>query len=114
MQITHSFNAPLNNVQTANSTHNAPIKSDTKASQLSTIDEVSLSSFGKTSQKIDSLFEQADTIFQSHIPPNQQKVLNESYQQLDELFSKNSPAGHQQKNADVLFDKIDNIFKQAE
>jgi len=114
MQITHSFNAPLNHVPTANSTHDVPVASDAKASSLSTIDEVSLSSFGKISQKIDSLFEQADTIYQSHITPSQQKTLNDSYQKLDELFSKNSPSDHQQKSADLLFDKIDNIFEQAE
>jgi len=114
MQITHRFDAPLNTVQSAKSTNNMPSKSETMASPLSTVDEVSLSYFGKTSQKIDSLFEQADAIYQSHITPNQQKILNESYQKLDDIFSKNSPSDHEQKTADVIFDKINNIFEQAE
>ncbi len=118
MKINQSFDSPLINTQTVNNTENQQINNNKKLSSLTItptgVDEVSISSQGSTYQKIDSLFNQADAIYQSHIPPKQLELLNESYAQLDELFSKSSPSDLEQKNADVLFDKIDHIFEQAE
>ena len=118
MKISQSFDSPLISAQTVNDIESQQINNHKKLSSLpidqSGIDEVSISSQGNTYQKIDSLFNQADAIYQSHIPPKQLKLLNESYAQLDELFSKSSPSELEQKNADVLFDKIDQVFEQAE
>jgi tRNA C32,U32 (ribose-2'-O)-methylase TrmJ len=114
MNITQNFDAAIPLVQNTNNTSNVQINNDQKAGSRSNTDEVSLSALGKSNQKIDSLFDQADAIYQSHITPNQQKALNESYEQLDQLYSKNSPSDVEQKTADALFDKIDKIFEQAE
>ncbi|NQZ22921.1 MAG: hypothetical protein HRT53_12800 [Colwellia sp.] len=118
MKISQSFDSPLISAQTVNDIESQQINNHKKLSSLpiaqSGIDEVSISSQGNTYQKIDSLFNQADAIYQSHIPPKQLKLLNESYAQLDELFSKSSPSELEQKNTDVLFDKIDQVFEQAE
>ena len=118
MKISQSFDSPLISAQTVNDIANQQINNHKKLSSLpitqSGIDEVSISSQGNTYQKIDSLFNQADAIYQSHIPPKQLKLINESYAKLDELFSKSSPSELEQKNADLLFDKIDQVFEQAE
>jgi tRNA C32,U32 (ribose-2'-O)-methylase TrmJ len=114
MNITQNFDAAIPLVQNANNASNVQVSNNQKAGSHSSTDEVSLSALGKSNQKIDSLFNQADAIYQSHITPNQQKVLNESYERLDQLYSKSSPSDAEQKTADALFDKIDNIFEQAE
>jgi hypothetical protein len=75
---------------------------------------VTISPQGEINQQIDALFDKADVLYQSHITPNQQKTLDESYQKLDALFSSHSPTEQEQNAADLLFDKIDNIFNQAE
>lgn len=118
MKIGQSFDSPLISTQAINNTENQQANNHKDISSTPTahsaIDEVSISSQGKSHQKIDSLFNQADAIYQSHITPKQLNLLNESYTQLDELFSKSSPSDFEQKNADVLFDKIDHVFEQAE
>jgi tRNA C32,U32 (ribose-2'-O)-methylase TrmJ len=114
MNITQNFDAAAPLGQNANNTSNVQVSHNQKAGSHSSTDEVSLSALGKSNQKIDSLFDQADAIYQSHITPSQQKVLNESYEQLDQLYSKSSPSDTEQKTADALFDKINNIFEQAE
>lgn len=114
MKITQNFEPTTPLVQNVNNATNMQVTPDKVTSIQANTDEVSLSSLGKANQKIDALFDQADAIYQSHIPSNQQKVLNESYDQLDEIYSKNSPSEVEQKHADALFDKIDEIFLQAE
>jgi tRNA C32,U32 (ribose-2'-O)-methylase TrmJ len=114
MQITQNFDSPITGVKKSNSTDNIQVNNNNKTTSLSTADEISISSQGMNNQKIDSLFDKADAIYQSHITPAQQKSLNESYAQLDELYSKSSPSDQEQKNADAIFDKIDKIFEQAE
>jgi len=114
MNVTQNIDTAISLVQNANTVSNAQVNHDQKSDFSSRTDEVSLSALGKNNQKIDSLFDQADAIYQPHITPNQQKVLNESYEQLDQLYSKSSPSDVEQKTADALFDKIDKIFEQAE
>jgi len=118
MKITQNFDSPLKSTQGVNDIDSQKINNDKKLNSQpivnSATDEVSISSQGMSHQKIDSLFNQADAIYQSHITPKQQKFLDESYAKLDELFSKSSPSELEQKNADALFDKIDLVFEQAE
>jgi tRNA C32,U32 (ribose-2'-O)-methylase TrmJ len=118
MKITQNFDSPLTSTQAVNDIDSQKISNDKKLNSQPTVnsatDEVSISSQGMSHQKIDSLFNQADAIYQSHITPKQQKFLDESYAKLDELFNKSSPSELEQKNADGLFDKIDLVFEQAE
>lgn len=118
MNIQPHLDSATASISIANKTEkqqaNIKLKNADKTINNQLTDEVSISSLGSINQKIDSLFTQADAIYQSHITPNQQKALNESYTKLDELFSNSSPSDHQQKNADILFSKIEQIFTQAE
>jgi len=106
-----SFNA-INRIDSQQESNKQTSENDFSGS--SQTDNFDISSLGSINQKIDSLFNQADFIYQSHITSTQQKALNESYSKLDELFSKNSPSALEQKSAAALFDKIDQIFEQAE
>jgi hypothetical protein len=118
MKITQVFDSPLARTQTVNNTELQQISNDKMMNSLhetnSAIDEISISPQGKSHQKTDALFSQADAIYQAHITPKQQKLLNESYVQLDELFRQSAPSELEQKNANALFDKIDQVFEQAE
>jgi len=117
MRITPSIDSGLVNT-TTNNMVSAQVNEQNKASRLTSNSteevSVSISRQANLSNDIDVLFDKADSIFQSHITPAQQKALNESYAKLDELFSKNSPSDLEQKSADVLFDRIDKIFNMAE
>lgn len=117
MKITQNIDSALTNITANNAVSEQinqqnnttpPINSSTKETS------VSISPQGSINQDIDTLFDKADAIYQSHITPKQQKALDENYAKLDELFSKNSPSDVEQKNADALFDKIDKIFEMAE
>jgi len=118
MKIHQSFDSTLTGVHATNTIENQPennkVQNNSTGGANSTVDAVTISSQGNLNQSIDSLFDKADAIFQSHITPKQQKYLNESYAKLDELFSKNSPSDAEQKSADAIFDKIDQIFELAE
>jgi hypothetical protein len=118
MKITQIFDSPLARTKTINDIEHQQINNDKIMSSLpetnSAIDDISISLQGSSHQKIDSLFNQADAIYQAHITPKQHKLLNESYNQLDKLFSQSAPSEIEQKNADALFDKIDQVFELAE
>jgi len=118
MNITKNIDSPLPPGNMVNDIKNQQVNSYKNTSPLPTvnspIDDVSISPQGISHQKIDLLFNQADVIYQSNISPKQQKLLDESYDKLDELFSQSAPSQLEQKNANALFDKIDKIFEQAE
>jgi len=118
MKISQGNDASLISAQAISNIENQQMNKQGKANYLSAthsaVDEVSISSQGNTHQKIDSLFNQADEIYQSHITSKQLKLLNESYDELDQLFSNSSPSELEQKDADELFDKINHIFEQVE
>lgn len=118
MKITQSFDSPVDNVNLINDIKASPLNSNQKTGSSTLvpppIDQVTISYQGDINQKIDSLFDKADAIYQSHITPTQQKTLDESYQKLDVLFAGNDPTEQEQNAANALFDKIDSIFTQAE
>jgi len=118
MKITQSFDAAVNNVNLINEVKNKKSESSQQTNldiaNIPKNDQVTISLKGEVNQNIDALFDKADAIYQSHITPKQQKILDDSYQKLDALFSSNSTTEQEQNAANSLFDKIDHIFSQAE
>jgi hypothetical protein len=118
MEVTQSFEAPINIKNAVNDVKSKDLESKQQTNYATAVitkqDQVTISPQGEANQQIDALFDKADAIYQSHITPNQQKTLDESYQKLDALFSSHSPTEKEQDAANTLFDKIDNIFNQAE
>ena len=64
------------------------------------VEVVNISEPAKMNQTIDILFDRADEIYMSHITPQQKKELAESYQLLDNIFTKENPSEIEQKNVD--------------
>lgn len=74
--------------------------------------EISLA--GKAHQKIDSLFEQIDSIYMSHLNEEDRQSLTASYAKLDKMFASSDPDAEFSAATQKVFNNIDKIFEKAE
>ena len=64
--------------------------------------------------KADELLDKLDSVYLSHVSAKDKKSLEKAYAQLDEIFQSEQTTPTQDRQADKLFEKIGDIFIQAE
>ena len=113
MQVNHSSINPL---QQSNISSDKTITGTQGelTTNINTASTVQISEDAKINQQIDDLFNQVDEIFMSHLTPQQKAELKQSYKKLDEIFAHSGANAPISKAEEKIFDRIDNIFIEAE
>lgn len=95
--------------------HNSIKASATQHPQRSatSVDSVSLSSQGQSLQKLDTLFEQVDGVYESHMTKNDLKKTEEIYLKLEQMGEQLNDKAFT-KQAEPLFKQLDTMFSAIE
>ena len=101
-----------NTHSTPSTTNNTQSENQTSINQINKT--VTLSPEAKSLQSLDALYEEVDSIYESHLSAKDVKAIDKLYSQLDDIFSKQQPTQGEQAEADKLIEKLDTIFESAE
>jgi DNA-directed RNA polymerase subunit H (RpoH/RPB5) len=77
------------------------------------LNEVTISLEGKLNQAIDTASDEIDDILLRHTSPEQKQQLDEIYNTLDKLFSKDILTKKEEESAEVLFEKVHVILESS-